>query len=358
MKTKTIILAVALMVITALAATAEERDGKNSITWDPVETEGTICIDKTLICDIIKDKNELMLVNPIFPIPGREEYFPWEYLVSTLYYLKDLHIPSYINYGGKEYAVTKISPSFDGLPLAGISIPGTVKSFEGYNGASMYSSPKFGEGMEELLNVFNNFYFRRENRCDEPLVTEIDIPSSMRLIKDSFTLLMVPLDYLYLPDSDLTIQQSFEKVRNVVCRSSIPYKVDTEIEDPGDYFMSFYDVYYDATHMDPESENYPWIWVPEGSIEAYRKDPFWGKFPNLREGTPSDVKSINTAPEAIRTVDGGISVNNSDGKSITVYSIDGIKVAGIDKAGETMVALPSGIYIVSDGRRSLKIKVD
>lgn len=356
---KMVILAVAVLMIMALAANAKEKGLGNSIAWDPVETEELILVDNTYYFYVIKGEKKLMLTNPIFPVPGKEEYFPEEHIESTIYNGTYLQIPSHVEYKGSEYTVTKISPSLDGIPLKGMSIPGTVKRFEWYNNANMHRCPEFGEGMEELINVFNDFYFYYDERDAEGFnVHSVEIPSTMRLIKDSFTLLMVPLDYLYLPDSDLTIQQSFEKVRNVVCRSSIPYKVDTEIENPGDYFMSFYYVYYDAIDKDPESENYPWIWVPEGSLEAYRKDPFWGKFPNLREGTPSDVKSVNTAPEAIRTVDGGISVNNSDGKSITVYSIDGIKVAGIDKAGETMVALPSGIYIVSDGRRSLKIKVD
>lgn len=107
------------------------------------------------------------------------------------------------------------------------------------------------------------------------------------------------------------------------------------------------------------------VYIPVGSLHDHLRMG-WNRFTNITETTDlpelpggSSVESIDqdTAEVEISLRDGRLVVkSDSSGIPLEVYSIDGTTVATRKiSAGETSLALPSGIYLVRAGRQSAKV---
>lgn len=80
------------------------------------------------------------------------------------------------------------------------------------------------------------------------------------------------------------------------------------------------------------------LYVPSGSINAYRNDPEWGKFKDIREFDASGVEKAAEDDSLLPT---------------DYYSLDGVKVATA-APGERPADLPAGVYITRCGSNTAK----
>lgn len=101
------------------------------------------------------------------------------------------------------------------------------------------------------------------------------------------------------------------------------------------------------------------LYVPKGSLEAYRLAPIWQHFKNIIE---EEISSITPqSPDEETTVigrQGEITINAQQPAQVAIYTLTGAQVltTRID-GGENTIALQSGLYIVKVGTKAHKVIV-
>jgi len=80
------------------------------------------------------------------------------------------------------------------------------------------------------------------------------------------------------------------------------------------------------------------LYVPQGSVEAYKAAPYWKDFEYIIANDTSGIEEVTA---------GGIDAS----APMEVYNLNGVKVA------DTLDGLPSGLYIVRQGSKIRKIAV-
>ncbi len=99
------------------------------------------------------------------------------------------------------------------------------------------------------------------------------------------------------------------------------------------------------------------VYVPQGSLFAYRAADVWKNFWGLQVGIFTGVSGVEAATGIDVSVgDGCIVVDNAKGR-VTVYGISGAAVAsGYADGGSVSIAVPGhGVYIVRVGGKSVKV---
>jgi hypothetical protein len=100
------------------------------------------------------------------------------------------------------------------------------------------------------------------------------------------------------------------------------------------------------------------LYVPKGSLEAYRAAPGWKDFKNIiEEGGVTAIHSIDKEKIAIRPASGGILIETKTPVSVAIYSASGQKVLETRVNGNEKINLLSGFYIVRINNESEKIIV-
>ena len=96
--------------------------------------------------------------------------------------------------------------------------------------------------------------------------------------------------------------------------------------------------------------------VPKGSKAAYEMAPVWKEFKQIAESTVANA----AVPEArIYAAEGLVYIALPQAATVRIYSLNGVLVRSLTApAGQTTVALPSGVYIVRTGERTEKVLVD
>ena len=99
------------------------------------------------------------------------------------------------------------------------------------------------------------------------------------------------------------------------------------------------------------------LYVPKGTLEAYKAHETWGKFHYIQEHDLTTIDNIATETPTVVVTAGGIMVNGAEGKEVSVYNIVGTVVEKTsDYTGETIM-LDKGVYIVRVGDKATKVRL-
>ena len=178
------------------------------------------------------------------------------------------------------------------------------------------------------------------------------------------------IEYLNLLDGVETIERSaFQFCRNLT--TVVLPKTVTQIADyafNGSFFFGSYIT--TVTSLNPipptlgkyvfsRNENVPdTLYVPAGSLEAYKNAETWKDIPNIIELTPTGIdRTIADGQPTVTATGGGIAVSGTTGP-VEIYTIGGALVTRANTNGGRMeIALPGhGVYIIKAGGKSVKVK--
>ena len=99
------------------------------------------------------------------------------------------------------------------------------------------------------------------------------------------------------------------------------------------------------------------VYVPEGSLDAYKADDVWKNFLNLWEGYPTGISGVEAfGGQGVKVDNGNIVVDNATGR-VSVYDAAGTLVKSVMPDGNRVeIAVPSrGVYIVRAGGKAVKV---
>ncbi len=102
------------------------------------------------------------------------------------------------------------------------------------------------------------------------------------------------------------------------------------------------------------------LYVPKGTLEAYRNKEGWKEFVNIEEYDLSGVK-VATTEQAKMTARGGkgcVKITAGEGEKVNIYSLDGRCIRTLQVNGEITEPLTRGIYIVASDTARYKIVVE
>ncbi len=100
------------------------------------------------------------------------------------------------------------------------------------------------------------------------------------------------------------------------------------------------------------------LYVPQGSLEAYKAADGWKEFKNIVEFDPTAIEDVTEedAP-AFEITAGGIKFTDAEGKTVAVYTTAGALVEKIDSYAGEEITLDKGVYIICVGDKALKVKL-
>lgn len=221
-------------------------------------------------------------------------------------------IPVKVSYNESSYSVTSIGNlAFSGLRITSVTIPNSVTSigdwaFKGCSG-----------------------------------LTSVTIPNSVTSIGRGAFSCCYGLTNVIIGDSVTTIKDAvFEgciRLKTIKCTSAQPSKVIS------------------TNFTSSQYENVV-LYVPKGSLDAYKAASVWGKFKNIKEFDVTGVDAVST--DAIVKVNGNsIALVGAENCCVAVYSINGALVEKIDAYAGEEIALDRGVYIVRVGDKAVKVKL-
>ena len=99
------------------------------------------------------------------------------------------------------------------------------------------------------------------------------------------------------------------------------------------------------------------LYVPTGTVDAYRSVYPWSEFANIEEGGYSGIADTPGSGLSVNVIDGVITVEGGDGTAsapvVEVYSTGGVCVyRGTDSS---IGGLPHGVYVVKVGSTVQKV---
>lgn len=100
------------------------------------------------------------------------------------------------------------------------------------------------------------------------------------------------------------------------------------------------------------------LYVPVGSLEAYKNAEMWKDFPNIIELDPTGIESATANEQlSVAVTSDGIAVSGATG-AVEIYTIGGALVTRTNATGgRTEIALPGrGVYIIKVGKQIIKVK--
>ena len=193
--------------------------------------------------------------------------------------------------------------------LTTITIPESVKIIGGYafNNCPNLSNVTISNGVESI----EEYAFRG---CSG--LTSITIPNSVTSIGSS------------------AFQYCYNLTKIYLLRKN-PASIDNSVFP-----------HYDAT-----------LYVPQGSLEAYKAADVWGDFTNIVEFDATAIEDIEDDAPALKVTAGGIQFTDAEGKAVAVYTATGALVEKIDNYAGEEIALDKGVYIIRVGGKAVKIKL-
>ncbi len=99
------------------------------------------------------------------------------------------------------------------------------------------------------------------------------------------------------------------------------------------------------------------LYVPQGSIEAYRVANYWSNFTNIVEFDPTGIEDVADDVPAFEITTGGIQLTAAEGKALAIYTAGGALVEKIDSYAGDEIILDKGLYIVRVGNKTMKVKL-
>ncbi|MBR2606772.1 MAG: leucine-rich repeat domain-containing protein [Bacteroidaceae bacterium] len=101
------------------------------------------------------------------------------------------------------------------------------------------------------------------------------------------------------------------------------------------------------------------LYVPQGSLAAYKAANYWKNFKNIVEFDPTGIEDVADEEDApvIKVAAGGIQLTAAEGKAVAVYSTNGALVEKIDSYAGEEITLDKGVYIIRVGSKAVKVKL-
>ena len=99
------------------------------------------------------------------------------------------------------------------------------------------------------------------------------------------------------------------------------------------------------------------LYVPQGSIEAYKAADVWGDFANIVEFEVTGIEDVEDDAPSFEITGGGIQFTAAEGKCVAVYTTSGALVEKIDSYAGEYIALGKGVYVVRVGEKAVKVKL-
>ncbi|MDE7466369.1 MAG: leucine-rich repeat domain-containing protein [Muribaculaceae bacterium] len=102
------------------------------------------------------------------------------------------------------------------------------------------------------------------------------------------------------------------------------------------------------------------LYVPKGTLEAYRAAPGWNYFSKIEEFDFSDVEQVKALPTnrpVISTGKGFMYLESPHPTPFTVFDMDGYTIQSGTVDGTLEVTLPAGIYLIKFGEDTQKVLV-
>ena len=99
------------------------------------------------------------------------------------------------------------------------------------------------------------------------------------------------------------------------------------------------------------------IYVPQGSLAAYKAADEWKKFANIQEFDVTGIEDVAVSSAAIKVTSNGISLSDAEGEAVAVYSANGTLVEKTDVYAGEEIILNKGVYIVRAGNKTIKVKI-
>ncbi len=99
------------------------------------------------------------------------------------------------------------------------------------------------------------------------------------------------------------------------------------------------------------------LYVPNGSLAAYKEAEGWSNFANIVEWTPTAIEDVRADALAFEVTAGGIKFISAEGKAVAVYAASGALVVKIDSYAGEEISPGKGIYVVRVAGKSVKVKL-
>ncbi len=324
-------------------------------------------------------------------------------------YSGEVIIPSTVNYNGDVYSVTSIgmwafsgcssltnvifgensqltsignSAFRDCTSLASIEIPNSVTSIEqsAFYGCTSLANVIFEE-KSQLASIggyafgdcssLTNVIFGENSQLtsighsafrDCTSLASIEIPNSVTSIGHSAFSGCSSLSSIEIPNSITIIEESVFESCSSLSSITIGYSVENIGEFAFSGCSSLSSIYMTGIPPKVGDNNFTYaqymnttLYVPEGLIAKYQSAEVWENFVNIKEYDSTGMEDINMDNISIEVTSNGISLSDSEGKPIAIYSINGILVKKIDNYTGEEIALNKGVYIVCVGDKAMKI---
>lgn len=115
-------------------------------------------------------------------------------------------------------------------------------------------------------------------------------------------------------------------------------------------------IYYPAQTFNSIDKKKCTLYVPKGSVEAYKVANQWKDFFYILEEETSSINSIALDPFSIYGRENGITINSDKPILISIYNINGqLFFKSTINTGEHQITLAKGIYIVAADSKRIKI---
>ena len=298
-----------------------------------------------------------------------------EYAFGGCRALTNITIPS---------SVTSIGDgAFSGcVSLAGIELPGSITAIKRntFNQCSALKNITIPESVTRIEYYAFGYCSSLEGISIPASVTEIDYEAFSHCtslkwfnIEDGTTVLKslgysrsffdsyCPLETLYL-GRQIECYRLFDNNNNKFNTLTIGANV-TSIRD-----ISFSDCkaltkVYSLNPTPPvvHSSTFSWgkciLYVPYGSLEAYKKGGWGVYFKDIQEFNTTGVENVEEDAPCFEVAFGTLRFTNARGKCVAVYTSGGALVEKINSYAGEEIALDNGVYIICVGDKSVKVKL-
>ena len=99
------------------------------------------------------------------------------------------------------------------------------------------------------------------------------------------------------------------------------------------------------------------LYVPQGSLDAYKAADYWNKFTNIVEFDPTSIEDVTEDVPTFEFTADGIQFTGAEGKEVAVYTTSGALVENINAYAGGEITLDKGVYIIRVGDKAVKIKL-
>jgi hypothetical protein len=339
-----------------------------------------------LLCNVTTYAHDFELDGIFFNINGDEAAVTFKGESSRDYsneYYGDVVIPSSVTYEGKTYKVTEIERyAFDlNYKINSIVIPNSITTigelaFQKCSGLTSVTIPNsvtyldgyifaFCDNLVEATLPNNLSHLGMFTFQDCPSLKSITIPDCVTEIVWGMFYGCKKLENVYIPKS----VKSIDKYAFNSCETLKTIHIPDSVESIG--VFSFFRCkeltsIYLSTPTPPATEedafsSYTYtnatLYVPKGTLEAYKFANVWKKFYNIEEFEPTSIKDTEEETPAIAITSAGIRLTAAEGKAVTVYTATGALIDKADSYAGEEIALEKGVYIIKIGNRSIKIKL-